>query len=143
MPIVPIVGPAGAGKSQYIARERTAGDVVIDYTSLWAALTGAQRGPDGKYPERRDDDPSLALMSAVKNFALSQAVERELNGFVTSSARADVERLESRTGQQAVTIDPGREVVEARLVDDDTRYLSDECRRALARWYGEHHGQHT
>ena len=136
MPIVPVVGPAGAGKSQHIDRERRAGNVVIDFTRLWAALTGAVRGDDGKYPERTADDPTLALVNAVKGFALSQAVERELDGFVTSSGRGDVERLERLTGQQAVIIDPGREVVEARLVDDNTRYLSDECARALARWYG-------
>ena len=136
MAIIPVVGPAGAGKSQHIERERRAGNVVIDFTRLWAALTGATRGDDGKYPERTADDPTLALVSAVKGFALSQAVERELDGFVTSSGRGDVERLERLTGQQAVIIDPGREVVEARLVDDSTRYLSDECARALARWYG-------
>lgn len=136
MPIVPVVGPAGGGKSQYIERERSPGDVLIDYTRIWAALTGARRGDDGRYPERVDGDPSLPLVNAVKQFALSQAIERELSGYVTSSAADDVAALEARTGQPAVTIDPGRQVIESRLADPETGYLSDECRRAVARWYG-------
>ena len=135
MPIVPVVGPAGAGKSQYIARERGPGSIIVDFTALWAALTGAVRGPDGKYPEREDGDPALALTNAVKGFALSEATKRELDGFVTSSAAGDVAPLEARTGQAAVTIDPGREAVEASLSDDEG-YLSNECRKAIARWYG-------
>ena len=98
-------------------------------------MTGAVRGPDGKYPDRTDGDPALALVSAVKGFALSEATKRELDGFVTSSAAGDVAALEARTGQPAVTIDPGPAAVEASLADDDG-YLSDECRKAIRRWYG-------
>ena len=136
MAITPVVGPAGAGKSQYIDRERRPGEVVIDYTLLWAALTMARRGPDGRFPERGDDGPSLPLVSAVKAFALSEAVRRELSGYVTSSARSDVERLEGRTGRRAVIIDPGRAVVAARLTDPETGVLSSACSVALGRWYG-------
>ncbi len=135
MPITPVLGPAGAGKSQHVDRERRPGDVVIDYTLLWAALTMARRGPDGRYPERGDDDPSLPLVSAVKAFALSEAVRRELGGFVTSSARSDIARLETRTGRPATIIDPGRAVVAARLTDPETGILSAACSTALGRWY--------
>ena len=135
MPIRPIVGPAGAGKSQHIEQEQKPGDIIIDYTRLWVALTGAVRGPDGKYPDRTDDDPSLALVNAVKQFALSQAIERELDGYVTSSASAEVPKLEARTGQVATVLDPGQTAVEKRLAD---RFgtVSDQCRKALRRWYG-------
>ena len=135
MPITPVLGPAGAGKSQYIDRERRPGDVVIDYTLLWAALTMARRGPDGRYPERGDDDPSLPLVSAVKGFAVAEAVKRELAGYVTSSARSDIGRLESRTGRPAVIIDPGREVVEGRLRDPESGEISAACSVAMGRWY--------
>lgn len=137
MPIVPIVGPAGAGKSQVIAAERRPGDVLIDFTLLYAALSGAVRGPDGTYPEREAGDPLLPLVAAVKAFALQQAVDRELDGHVTSSARGEVESLERRTGRPARVVDPGEDTVISRLVDPDTGDLSEECGEAAARWYGD------
>ena len=140
MPIQVIAGPAGSGKSQIIADERRPGDVLIDYTAIWAALTGAVRGPDGKYPERTDDDPAVPLVAAVQAFALAEAVKRQLNGYVTTSRRASVPVLERITGQPARIIDPGEAVIRTRLsVTDesgDTRVLSDECAKAMARWYG-------
>ena len=135
MPITPVVGPAGAGKSQYIAASIRPGWVVLDFTGLYVALSGVQRGPDGKFPERVAGDPLLPMTSAIKAVALSMAVERELDGFVTSSARDDVPTLERITGRLAVVIDPGESVIRARLADAVTGELSSECSAALARWY--------
>ena len=135
MPITPVAGPAGAGKSQYIAATIRPGWVVIDFTSLYVALSGVQRGPDGKYPERHAGDPLLPLAAYLKSTALRQAVERELDGFVTTSARADIPELERVTGQPAKVIDPGEETIKARLAEAVTGELSPECSAALARWY--------
>ena len=135
MPIVPVCGPAGAGKSQYIAATIRPGWIILDYTALYAALSGVQRGPDGKFPERVAGDPLLPMTAAVKAVALSMAVERQLDGFVTSSARDDVSTLERITGQSAVVVDPGEDVVRARLADAVTGELSPECSAALSRWY--------
>ena len=77
----------------------------------------------------------LPFVSAVKAAALSLAVERELSGFVTSSARDDVAVLERITRTAAVVIDPGELVVRARLADPETGELSDECENAVGRWY--------
>ena len=135
MPITPVIGPAGGGKSQYIAANIRPGWIILDYTMIYAALSGAQRGADGKFPERVTGDPLLPMVSAVKAVALSIAVERQLDGFVTSSARADREILERITGQVATIIDPGEEVIKARLRDPLTERLSPECSTALSRWY--------
>ena len=135
MPITPLVGPAGAGKSQHADRELRLGEVLIDFTLLYAALANVTRGPDGRYPERAAGDPLLPLVAAVKAFALSEAVRRELAGFVTSSARSDIGRLESRTGRPAIIIDPGEEAIRARLADPTTGRLSAECSTAMGRWY--------
>ena len=135
MSIVPILGPAGAGKSQYIAATIRPGWIIIDYTSLYVALSGVQRGADGKYPERESGDPLLPFVAGLKTMALRMATERELSGFVTSSALADVEVLEKITGETAKIIDPGEEVVRARLADPVTGELSPECSAALRRWY--------
>ena len=135
MAIQPVLGPASGGKSQWVAQRLLPGWVIIDYTALYAALSGVQRGSDGKFPERVTGDPLLPMISSVKAVALSMAVERGLSGFVTSSARADREVLERITGQAAMVIDPGEEVIRARLSDPLTGELSPECSTALSRWY--------
>ena len=135
MAIVPVVGPAGGGKSQFIAENIRPGWVVLDFTMLYAGLSSAQRGPDGKYPERITGDPLLPLVSEVKALALNAAIRRELSGFVTSSARDDVPMLERVTGQPATIVDPGEDVVRARLADPVTGQLSEECTAAIRRWY--------
>ena len=137
MPITPVVGPAGSGKSQIIENERRPGDVVIDFTLLHAALTGAVRGPDGRYPVREDDDPALGLVSAVQAFALSEAVKRELDGYVTTASREHVERLERVTGRKArvVDVEPGPLLARLSEVDDEGEYLDGQCVTAARRWW--------
>ena len=135
MPIIPIAGPAGSGKSAYVAANLRAGWVTVDFTQIYVGLTGAVRGADGRYPERVTGDPVLPLVSAVKAVVLSMAIERELDGFVTTSSRDDVPMLEAKTGQKAVVIDPGESVIRARLADAVTGELSSECGNALSRWY--------
>ena len=58
MAIEIVAGPAGSGKSQLVAveldKER---DVLIDFTRLWAAISGIDRLPDGRFPVRRRGDP--------------------------------------------------------------------------------------
>lgn len=135
MPITPVVGPAGGGKSQYIAANIRPGWVIVDFTALFVGLTGVQRGADGKYPERVTGDPILPMTSALKAVALSMAVEREMDGFVTTSNRDDVPTLERITGTAAVVVDPGEAVIRARLADAVTGQLSQECNAAFSRWF--------
>ena len=113
MPIVPVIGPAGAGKSQVIENLRRPGQVLLDYTGLYSAIGGVQRDASGRYPVRVDGDPLIGLIAAVKDYAVEQAVRRELDGFVTSSSRDDIDRLERITGEKAVIVDPGEEVTKA------------------------------
>ena len=137
MAIVPVAGPAGSGKSQLIASERRPGDILIDFTALWAALTGAARDESGRYPTREDDDPSLPLVSALYWFTLAEAVKRELDGFATTASRANVERLERVTGQKARIIEPAPGPLIARLteVDAEGDYIEGQCVSAVRRWW--------
>ena len=115
-----IRGPAGGGKSQVIAARLRPGEVVIDFTRLYVALAGVERGPDGRYPVRHDGDPRLALAEYVRMVAVRQASDRELSGYATTSdSRPEaVERLRDAGATGPVeTVDPGREVVRARLAD--------------------------
>ena len=135
MPITPIAGPVGAGKSQEVDRLRKPGDVLIDFTRIYVALSGAVRGPDGRFPEREDGDPLLPLASAVQSFALSEAVARELDGFVTTASADKVPTLERVTGETAKVIDPGDDAVIVRHYGERPN-ITAECSKALGRWYG-------
>ena len=141
MGLILIQGPAGGGKSQLAAEMLAAGEISIlsDITALWAALSGAVRGPDGLYPVRQDDDPALAIAQYVQTVAVRRAVEEDEDVGVTTSRRGQESRWQRLAELAATTfavrtVDPGCEVVENRL-SDASGTLSDECRKAIARWY--------
>ena len=132
-------GPAGAGKSQWYEENREPGDLLFDVTALWAALRGLERDASGRYPVRLGNDPALQVALYLRAVAVRFASEQGIDGWATTSnsTATAVERLRERgaTGR-VITIDPGREVVAARLADPDTGEVSGECNRALRRWYG-------
>lgn len=141
--LVLVEGPAGGGKSQVTAAMLEAGEVelVADVTRLWVALSGARRGPDGRYPVRRDDDPSLEVARYMQAVVVRQALEGGADVAVTTSRRGQVARwLVVAEGAAAAfsvrTVDPGELVVRARLADPSTGTLSEACDRAVRRWYG-------
>lgn len=136
MPLTIVRGPAGGGKSQVVAKRQQPGQVVVDLTRLHVALSGAERGPDGRYPVRTDGDPVLDLAIYVKAAATREAARRGMDGYVTTS-NSEPEAVE-RLREQGVTgpvetVDPGEEVARRRL--SVRGRLSAECSRALRRWY--------
>ena len=138
MPLVIIRGPAGGGKSQVIAERQRPGEVLIDYTRIYVALAGVERGPDGRYPVREDGDPLLPLAAWLRTAAIRAAARRELDGFVTTSDSRpeEIERLRSAGANGPVeTVDPGEAVVRARLADAVTGAVSGQCDLAVRRWY--------
>ena len=136
-----ISGPAGAGKSA-IAREvlaaRTGPAVVADFQSLVVAMLQLQRGVDGRYPVR----PTwiLPLAEYVRRAVITGAVNRDIPVIATNSDGSSERRkyLLGQLGPGATEriVDPGRDVVAARLADAATEELSDECDAAIGRWYG-------
>ena len=138
-----IQGPAGGGKSQLVAAMLAAGEITIqsDVTSLWASLSGAVRGPDGRYPERSDLDPILGLALYLQAVAVRQGLQDGLNVGVTTSQAGQVERWQALaddagTALTVRTVDPGESVARARLADAVTGILSPACDRTVRRWYG-------
>ena len=136
-------GPAGGGKSALAASMLSAGEISVlgDITSIWAALSGAQRGPDGRYPVRLDDDPALRVAQYVQRAAIRRALRDGIDAAATTSQAGQAEAWrelaeEVETEFILRTVDPGRRVVEARLADAATGILSDACRAAISRWYG-------
>ena len=95
----------------------------------------------GLFPVRADADPALLLALYTKTVVVRQALSEGVNVAVTSSSRSQLPHwrdiAESFAAHFAVTtIDPGRQVVEARLSDAKTGRLSDSCATAIGRWYG-------
>ena len=117
-------GPAGAGKSgraRALRRELGAAAVIADFTALFAALAGVERGPDGRYPDRGDGGGLLPLTELIRQTIIRRAVERELTVIATNSDGSPERRRYLLdllgAGAREEVIDPGRDVVEARLSD--------------------------
>ena len=138
-------GPAGAGKSQR-ARELLQADpktALADTSASWVMLGGIERDPDtGLYPVRLDDDPRLDLARYTRRVIARHGLELNLDIIATTSdsapeAVAAWRAIAEEYGAafQTETIDPGREVIEARLADRDG-VLSPDCAAAVRRWYG-------
>ena len=114
--------------------------VAADFQTILAALTLLQRGPDGRYPPRRESQASwlLPLTEYVRQTIIGAAQERGVDVVTTNSDGSPERRalLLSRLGPGASEriIDPGIQVVSERLSVEGT--LSDQCRDAIQRWYG-------
>ena len=133
-------GPAGAGKSQEARRLRDANPgpaVIADFQSIYAAIAGDVRGPDGKFPLR--DAALLPTAEYVRQALITGARQAEIDIIATNSdgSSARRRRLLDRLGPGVAEriVDPGREIVSARLSDTVTGSLAPECQAAISRWY--------
>ena len=140
MPLRLLSGPAGSGKSQ-VADDLLADgefEIILDITRLWAAIGGYERGPDGRYPIRADDDAALIVARYVRGVAARFAAQEGFNVVVTTSSPDQAARWQEIAEENGDTfsetvIDPGREVCEERLSQGG--FLSPECERTIDRWY--------
>ena len=134
-------GPAGAGKSAEARRlwlEYPGTAALADFQSVYAALTGDLRGPDGRYPLR--NPALLPLVEYTRRAIITAATNRDVFVIATNSDGNPARRKELLSylgaGAKEVIIDPGRDIVEAHLTDPATGVLEDECDGAINRWYG-------
>ena len=117
-------------------------DLISDVTGLWATLGGYERDPaTGKYPIRLDDDPALDAARYLQTAAVTFGLTQGYSIVTTTSRRGQAARwsglaADAGVGFHVQTIDPGIEVLTARLADAATGELSSECARAIGRWYG-------
>ena len=140
MPSILLSGPAGAAKSalaRQLLAEHSGLAVAADFQSIYAALLLLERGPDGRYPLR--DDRLLGITEYLRRAALSAARAREIDVVATNSD-GDPERRafllrELGPGASERVVDPGRQVVAARLAEPSTGKLSGQCGAAIGRWY--------
>ena len=134
-------GPAGGGKSQLsrdLIREATAPTVQADFQSVVVALLGLERSADGSYPVR--PEWILGLAEAVRQSIVDLATAREISIVLTNSdgspARREalLERLGAGSTERVITTPEA--VVRARLSDPISWVLSDDCEKAIRRWFG-------
>ena len=133
-------GPAGAGKSAIAREELAARDqptIAADFQSIVVALLLLERGADGRYPIR--PEWVLPLAEYTRRAVVTGAVNRDLAVIATNSDGDPARRafLLERLGPGAAEriVDPGRDVVTARLADAATGELDPQCDRAINRWY--------
>ena len=144
MPSILISGPAGSDKSR-LARELLAAaplGVAADFQSIYVALTLLERGRDGRYPVR--DERLLPTVEYVRRALITGAVARQVDVIATNSDGDPARRatLLASLGPGAVEriVDPGQEIVRARLADGVTGELSTSCDAAIQRWYSRRRG---
>ena len=135
-----ISGPAGASKSA-LARKLLAElplAIAADFQSIYAALALVERDPDGRFPPR--DPRLLPIVEYVRRAILTGAVAREIDVIATNSDGDPARRkfLLGSLGAGATEriVDPGIEVVSARLADPVSGELSEDCAAAIGRWFG-------
>lgn len=125
-----ITGPPAAGKSSWIQAHATARDIVIDLDRIAVALTGPGA------PQWNQDPTILRIAHKARYAAMHEAFELrdKLNVYLihtmpSSKAMAKYKRLDA----EIVTVDPGRDVVMARI----ETMRSPEMTRVATRWYSE------
>lgn len=133
-----VAGPPFGGKSRWI-RARLRGSMVwIDFTSLFAAISGEERDPvTRRYPVRQTGDSRLAFAALLRIIAVERAAIAGLEGFVTISRPDQIEEL-ARTAltDRVEIIDPGEDTVRERMRDYYDGAVPQECEGAVSGWYG-------
>ena len=110
--------------------------MIVDFQSIYAAISGDVRNEIGRYPLR--DERLLPLVEYVRRSAISGAVSREIGIIATNSDGNPARRkfLLDQMGAGAVEeiLDPGIEFAEAALTDPFDA-IDPECQTAIGRWY--------
>ena len=111
--------------------------MLVDFQSIYASLSGDVRDENGLYPER--DPDLLPLAERERQRAIRDAVEMQVGVVATNSDGAQARRsyLLGLLGADALEeiVDPGLDVVTARLANPATGQLSPSCLSAVSRWY--------
>ena len=141
MPSILLSGPAGANKSALARRllaESTELAAIADFQLVYRALTDIERDRSGRYPLR--DERLLPLTEYVRRAIITGATDRDITVIATNSDGDPARRsfLLGQLGEGATEriVDPGEDIVSARLSDPETGDLEPACKRAVQRWYG-------
>lgn len=124
-----VIGPPAAGKSTWVNERARPGDIVIDYDRIANALTSIHATPHG---HKR---PLASVAFHARETAITQALRyvKDHDVYVIHSVPkpSAIERYLKHEAE-IVTIDPGRDVVEARCAAE----RPEDYMRGVKRWYG-------
>jgi hypothetical protein len=128
--LVVVAGPPGAGKSTYVAERAQPGDVVWDYDTVMAALSGQ---PLYERPGRLHE-----LVMALRPIVIGQALQLHSRVWVIASAPSVEERDEwRRSGAHVVLLLAGIDELVERT---SSRDQADEWALAIGRWWKRYRG---
>jgi hypothetical protein len=123
-----ITGPPASGKSSWIQSHATARDIVIDLDLITRALAGPGA------PAWNQDPTILRVAHRARYAAMDAAFELRdtvdvylIHTMPSAKAMAKYKRL----GARIVTVDPGQEIVMARV----EAMRDPEMKRVVTRWY--------
>ncbi|MFD7185501.1 AAA family ATPase [Streptomyces sp. NPDC059904] len=132
--LIVITGPPAAGKSSWIKAHAKPDDIVIDLDLMALAMAGP--GAD----HHAHGDILMRVVHRARFAALNEAYQHldKVDVYVihtqpSAKALAKYKRLEARI----VTVDPGREIVMARV----KAMRQPEMERVVSRWYNSRRGQ--
>ncbi|ANA87604.1 polynucleotide kinase [Gordonia phage Jeanie] len=122
-----VCGPPAAGKTTFIHEHAKPGDVVIDFDALAVAL----QLPGASTHDHPDGVPHVAAAARTAAIAAATGPRGRARVWLVDT-QPTPKRLGSyrARGWRVVTIDPGRDVVMARMGERPPRALE-----AVARWY--------
>lgn len=115
-----LVGPPASGKSTYALAHAKAGDIIIDYDRLAAALT-APGGPSHQHPPHLNAVTRAARTAAIDT-ALKQASTIDV-WLIHSNPGPDRLNHYLTHGADIIVIDPGRDVVVQRCKRERPRRM--------------------
>lgn len=127
--IVVIIGPPAAGKSTYVQEHAKPTDVAIDFDQIARALMPLAPESSHEYPEHIRYLAIKTRATAVQ--AATRLKERVTVWLIHAIPPPDDLADYKRLGWQVVTVDPGREVVEARVRTMRPQAMQHQ----VARWY--------
>ena len=148
-----VAGPPFAGKSQYVDREIArreadgeAGIIVIDFTRLYQSMF-----PGEADAVRTAGSVGVPLAAYVREAVLRQALQRELDGYLTVAQPAKAEELRTRLDAREITvIDTQEPDVRKRMEThlkrmyaiksnvDRKAAIRGECEKAVAGWFASY-----
>lgn len=117
-----IVGPPAAGKTTYVQAHRADDDMVIDFDALYSAIN--------------DNDATYLAWKALRDYALEVCWDKDVWLIHSIPSMPDLVRYRN-AGAQVITIDPGREIVEARCRE----LRGPNAQRGIDKWYSRQKGR--
>ena len=127
-----VTGPPAAGKSSWIQAHATARDIVIDLDLITRALTGPG-APGWNHDPLHQRVAQKARYAAIAE--AEQLIDRLDVYLIHTLPKAKALIRYRRLGARIVEVDPGQDVVMARI----EAMRSPEMKRVATRWYRERH----